>query len=211
MGGRSEEAYVPPPEFAEDDKDPLINLNLNDSTEFWLIRWPLHHPPDIDGKELSLKLRPDGQLGSFESSSGKTYDVVSYGAQDADATVFLSSGLESRIVGKISRHVSFVHYPEPDELLATKKRSAGTSLTTSTPTSKSSRLRNSKVASSHGSRPRSYVSGARETPVKRKHADEVSAGYSAQGSARSHATAASFESLENSQQVTPKKQTKRKG
>ncbi|KAK6943907.1 hypothetical protein RJ641_025009 [Dillenia turbinata] len=125
MGGRSEEAYVPPPEFAEDDKHPLINLNLNDSTEFWLIRWPLHHPPDFNGKELSLKLRLDEQLGSFESSSGKTFDVVSYGAQDADATVFLFSGWESRIVGKISRHVSLVRYPEPDELLASKRWSPG--------------------------------------------------------------------------------------
>ena len=35
-----EEAYIPPPEFQEDAKDPLVDLSLTDSTELWLIQWP---------------------------------------------------------------------------------------------------------------------------------------------------------------------------
>ena len=89
-------------------------------------------PGDFDGKELSLKLRPDGRLGGFESSSGtydhcfvwlfysfmvtsclrkywfyklmdvfvmigKSYDVVSFAAQEPNATVFVSSPNESKV------------------------------------------------------------------------------------------------------------------
>ncbi|XP_058102875.1 mediator-associated protein 2 isoform X2 [Magnolia sinica] len=47
---------------------------------------------------------------------GKSYDVVSFAAQEPDATVLLPSGSESKVVGKISRRVCLVHYPEPGEL-----------------------------------------------------------------------------------------------
>jgi len=35
---------------------------------------------DFHGKELSLKLHKDGNLGNLESSSGKSYELVSYKA-----------------------------------------------------------------------------------------------------------------------------------
>ncbi|KAJ6797743.1 mediator-associated protein 2 [Iris pallida] len=43
---------------------------------------------------------------------------MSFAAQEPDATVFVpsSSSSESKIVGKISRRVCFVNYPEPGEL-----------------------------------------------------------------------------------------------
>ncbi|KAM0936013.1 putative mediator-associated protein 2, plant [Dioscorea sansibarensis] len=125
----SVEGYKPEADFVEDSKEPLLDIDVNDSTEFWLIQWPINQlqPVDFDGKELSLKLRPDGRLGGFESSSGKGYDVVSFAAQEPNATVFVSSPNESKVVGRVSRRVCLVHYPEPEELekSATGKRSEG--------------------------------------------------------------------------------------
>ena len=40
MGSNVEEGYMPPPEFQEDAKEPLLDLTSSDSTEFWLIQWP---------------------------------------------------------------------------------------------------------------------------------------------------------------------------
>ncbi|KAG1331617.1 putative mediator-associated protein 2 [Cocos nucifera] len=93
------EKYKPGPGFEEDTKDPLIDISLTDSTELWLIQWPINQlkAADFHGKELKLKLHRDGQLGSLESSSGKSYDVVSFAAQEPDATVFLPSSPESKI------------------------------------------------------------------------------------------------------------------
>ncbi|OVA10592.1 hypothetical protein BVC80_8969g22 [Macleaya cordata] len=154
------EDYIPTADFQEDVKDPLLEIPLTDSTELWLIQWPINQPPDFDGQEVSLKLHHDGQLGSFESSSGKSYEVVSYATQEPDATVFLSSASESKIVGKISRRVCLVHYPEPSELEQansyrqgrTNQRFGGTPSSFLTPT-QGSRQRSSLAVSgiSHGS------------------------------------------------------------
>lgn len=113
----SEDGYKPGPGFEEDTKDPLIDISLTDSTELWLIQWPINQlkAADFHGKELKLKLHRDGQLGSLESSSGKSYDVVSFAAQEPDATVFLPSSSESKVAGKISRRVCLVRYPEASE------------------------------------------------------------------------------------------------
>nr|XP_010942355.1 mediator-associated protein 2 [Elaeis guineensis]XP_010942356.1 mediator-associated protein 2 [Elaeis guineensis]XP_010942357.1 mediator-associated protein 2 [Elaeis guineensis] len=113
----SEDGYKPGTGFEEDTKDPLIDISLTDSTELWLIQWPINQlkAADFHGKELKLKLHRDGQLGSLESSSGKSYDVVSFAAQEPDATVFLPSSSESKVVGKISRRVCLVRYPEASE------------------------------------------------------------------------------------------------
>ncbi|KAK9291766.1 hypothetical protein L1049_019716 [Liquidambar formosana] len=54
MNAADEESYKPPPEFQEDVKEPLVELSLTDSTELWLIQWPINHPPDFDGQELSV-------------------------------------------------------------------------------------------------------------------------------------------------------------
>uniref|UniRef100_A0A453EN36 Uncharacterized protein n=1 Tax=Aegilops tauschii subsp. strangulata TaxID=200361 RepID=A0A453EN36_AEGTS len=47
---------------------------------------------------------------------GKSYELVSFAAQQPDATVFIPSGSEMKAVGKISRRVCLVRYPEPEEL-----------------------------------------------------------------------------------------------
>ncbi|KAL7241372.1 hypothetical protein ACSBR2_006896 [Camellia fascicularis] len=93
--------------------------------------------------------------------AGKSYDVVSFNAQVPNATVFLSSASESKIVGKISRRVTLVHYPEPSELQKQNtnhqkqmyQRSSGTSLTNSShhfaTQTQSTRPRSSKSAGSN--------------------------------------------------------------
>lgn len=113
----SDDRYKPGVDFEEDTKDPLLDISLTDSTELWLIQWPINQlqPADFHGKELKLKLHHDGELGSLESSSGKSYDVISFAAQEPDATVFLPSASESKVAGKISRRVCLVRYPEPSE------------------------------------------------------------------------------------------------
>ncbi|KAL6969187.1 hypothetical protein U1Q18_028910 [Sarracenia purpurea var. burkii] len=216
----------PPPEFQEDVKDPLIELSLKDSTELWLIQWPINQAPDFDGQELSLKLHHNGMLGSFEGSSGKWYDVVNFDAQDPNATVFLSSGSESKIVGKISRRVSLVHYPEPRELEKQKinnqrhmyQRSFGTSLTNSThhlaTSSNVIRPRNShsdvsNAASTHSRRYKSSLSVAEEPskPSKRKYVEEPprSMEQSTQHSGRGPSVVTSSGSLEHSNERISKK------
>ncbi|KAL9680854.1 hypothetical protein QQ045_012634 [Rhodiola kirilowii] len=103
-------------EFEKDQCKPLIDLDLSDFTELWLIQWPYKQDLDFDGQEVSLKLTEDGSLGNFTGASGKEYEVASFKSLDADATVFVSSASESKVVGKISRRVSFVHYPDSVEL-----------------------------------------------------------------------------------------------
>lgn len=112
------EGYTPGEEFEEDTNDPLVDISLTDSTELWLIQWPLKQlkPSDFHGKDLKVKLQRDGTLGSLETSTGKSYDLVSFAAQEPDATVFLPTSSEAKVVGKISRRVCLRHYPEPDEL-----------------------------------------------------------------------------------------------
>ncbi|KAF8408517.1 hypothetical protein HHK36_007673 [Tetracentron sinense] len=181
MDATSDEGYKPPPEFEEDAKDPLVDISLMDSSELWLIQWPINQAPDFNGQELSLKLHRDGQLGSFEGLSGKTYDVVSFAAQEPDATVFLSSASETKVVGKISRRVSLVHYPEPSELEKPNsnhlnriyQRSIGTSYTNtshifSTPT------RGIKQRSSHSASGMSHgITTSKNSSRKRSSLSEV--------------------------------------
>ncbi|KAE9454821.1 hypothetical protein C3L33_13289, partial [Rhododendron williamsianum] len=86
MDAANQVDQIPPPEFHEYVKDPLIELSPTDSKELWLIQWPMNQlslfsslldlflalqAPDFDGQELTLKLHHDGLLGSFEGSSGK--------------------------------------------------------------------------------------------------------------------------------------------
>ncbi|CAD6232186.1 unnamed protein product [Miscanthus lutarioriparius] len=133
--------YEPGPAFEEVKEEAMLDISPTDSTEFWLIQWPKDQLDVLDfhGKELSLKLNSDGNLGSLESSSGKSYELVSFAAQKPDATVFLPSGSETKPVGKISRRVSLVHYPKPEELAKpsfgsltpSSKKSAGSKKTMS--------------------------------------------------------------------------------
>ncbi|KAF7836998.1 mediator-associated protein 2 isoform X3 [Senna tora] len=176
--------YRPPPEFEEDTNGPLIDLNLTDSTELWLLQLPFGEDllADIEGQELSLKLHGDGQLASFEGPSGKVYDFISFAAQEPDETVFVSSAEEPKIAGKISRRVSIVHYPDPKELvkvnLNNKRRNpSGTMMTTTSShyfpmqSGKGRSSLSGRAASTQGSRPRSSVSEVAEpsnTPKRRR-------------------------------------------
>ncbi|KAJ0841261.1 putative mediator-associated protein 2, plant [Helianthus annuus] len=158
-------------EFQEDSRASILGLNSTDSTELWLIQWPRDQVPDFDGQRISLDLHhDDGQLGTFEASSGKSYDVVSFAAQEPKATVFLSSAADSKILGKITRRVSFAHYLEPSEvpkddtkrLKQLYERSSATSLTNSTynfaTPSKSTRPGSIGRASTHSSGRKSSLS-----------------------------------------------------
>ncbi|XP_058102877.1 uncharacterized protein LOC131246602 isoform X4 [Magnolia sinica] len=139
----SKQGYEPPPEFLEVQKDPLVGISLTDSTELWLIQWPLNQlqSDDFEGKELSLKLHGDGQLASFESSSGKSYDVVSFAAQEPDATVLLPSGSESK-VGSSRRGISELSTLERNERLRSSDMTTEISHGITTP-SRSSKERSS--------------------------------------------------------------------
>ncbi|KAK3429996.1 hypothetical protein EUGRSUZ_E01503 [Eucalyptus grandis] len=217
--GGAGEGYVPPPEYVEDAKEALVDLDTSDSTELWLIQWPRDMPPDLGGQELKLKLHHDGKLGSFEDSSGKEYDVVSFAAQEPDATVFTASSSGSRIVGKISRRVSLVHYPDPNELekLASKVASGrfrpGTSLTNAShqfsSVTPNSRLRSScssrgNTSYTRSSRQKSSVTDAGETskPYKRRYpqesTDSLGLMNSTQDSGWNHSSATTAEFSERS-------------
>ncbi|XP_030448164.1 mediator-associated protein 2 [Syzygium oleosum] len=218
-GSGAGEGYVPPPEFVEDSKEALVDLDASDSTELWLIQWPTQMPPDLDGQELTLKLHRDGKLGSCEDSSGKEYDVVSYAAQEPDATVFVSSSSGPRFVGKISRRVSLVRYPDPNELKElrqlgplsqTPSRTSVTNASsqfphlTSNSILRSSRSSRGNTASTRSSRQKSGISYAGETsePYKRRYphesTDSLGLGNSTQDSGRGHGSAITAQFSEHS-------------
>lgn len=180
-------SYRPPPEFEEDASEQLVDLTLSDSTELFLLQWPLHQHCEINGVEFTLQLSPDGKLGSFIDNTGKAYDLVSSSFKEPDATVILPSESESKIVvGKISRRVSLVHYMMPEEyekLSSDKKlmyqKSTGTLISNSsnpfvTPV-QSKGQKNSVswrgTVSTRSSRHKSTFSGINELskPSKRKH------------------------------------------
>lgn len=190
MGGADGEGFTAPPEFNEDARRMLANIELNDSTELWLIQWPYHQHPEVDGQEVSLELRPNGNLGSVKDSKGKEYDLLNCASHAPDATVFLTSGSDSRAVGKISRRVSLVNYMAPEDyekLIAENRRkmqqkSSGTLLTSSSQHTPSQSKRKSlsgfaRTVSTHGSRQKSAaVSGAVEPSksTKRRRTEESS-------------------------------------
>ncbi|KAI3460564.1 hypothetical protein Pfo_017227 [Paulownia fortunei] len=221
-----ETSYQPPAGFVEDKKDPLIDLDLTDSTELWLIQWPINQPPDFDGQQVSLNLQGDGHIGTFEGSSGKSYEVVGFKSQGPEATVFISSASEAKIAGKISRRISLIHYPEPSEFqkrnnlnLSQSQRSSTATSTMSgrrlaTPT-RSIRPRNSQTVSGYStpsSRNKSSISGFEEPskPPKRKRVDEQtrSINHSAQDSGKGNSAVTSTGSLEHSQERKSKKKKK---
>ncbi|KAL6627638.1 hypothetical protein ACP70R_031364 [Stipagrostis hirtigluma subsp. patula] len=184
MKGAARVRYEPGQAFEEVKEEAMLDISPTDSTEFWLIQWPINKldVSDFHGKELSLKLHNDGNLGSLESSSGKSYDLVSFAAQQPDATVFLPSGSETKAVGKISRRVCLVRYPEPEEL---EKPSFGTR----TPSSKKSAGSSRKTMSRYTGTPKNHSSqgsalslgqwSTDQTPKhKQKRKDESSLGHS---------------------------------
>ncbi|KAL0351518.1 UNVERIFIED_CONTAM: Metal transporter Nramp5 [Sesamum calycinum] len=218
--------YQPPQGFVEDKRDPLVDLNLTDSTELWLIQWPINQPPDFDGQHVSLNLKNDGCLGTLEGSSGKSYEVVSFKSQGPEATVFLSSESEAKIAGKISRRVSLIHYPEPSELQKRNNLSSSQSQRSSAATStmsgrrfatptRSIRPKDSQAMSGYStpsSRNKSSVSGPAEPPKppKRKRVDEQnrSVDRSTQDSGKGNSAVTSTGSLGHSEERKSKKKKK---
>ncbi|KAK9061279.1 hypothetical protein SSX86_018459 [Deinandra increscens subsp. villosa] len=147
--------------------------SLTDSTELWLLQWPKDQVPDFEGKQLSLDFIV--MMGSCALLKPrlvrKSFDVVSFAAREPKSTVFLSSAADSKILGKITRRVSFVHYLDPIEvpkedtkrLKQLYERSSTTSLTKSaynfaTPTKSTRPGPSSGRASTHSSDRRSSLS-----------------------------------------------------
>ncbi|KAH9618408.1 hypothetical protein KSS87_004392 [Heliosperma pusillum] len=127
--------YVPAPEFKEDTYDSLFDIQFNDNTELWLLQLPDDQFPDIDGEILTLDLDQDGELGSVKGPDGTVYSLVNFPSEVADTTVFQPTPSGTKIVGKISRHISLIHYPEPNHGtadVASKKRKPVSSKTTFT-------------------------------------------------------------------------------
>ncbi|XP_074280365.1 mediator-associated protein 2 [Silene latifolia] len=127
--------YVPAPEFKEDTYHSLFDIQFNHNTELWLLQLPDDQFPDIDGQSLTLDLDQDGELGSVEGPDGTVYSLVNFPSEVADTTVFQPTPSGTKVVGKISRHVSLIHYPEPKHGttdVASKKRKPVSSKTTFT-------------------------------------------------------------------------------
>ncbi|KAF2579892.1 hypothetical protein F2Q70_00010845 [Brassica cretica] len=178
--------YKPSEEFEVSKLQSLLDFDVTGAKELWLIQCPISHFPKIEGKELKVKLDEDGVLGGFEDSYGKEVDLVSFASQDADATVIIPSEKESKIVGKISRRVSLVRFPEPEELtmkVKTKQKLVGAAVTSSSvrnsnPAQSSRHKRGqSPLRHSTSSRQKSvFPSSSTKTPMssKRKHSEPSS-------------------------------------
>ncbi|WJX91857.1 hypothetical protein P8452_73576 [Trifolium repens] len=200
-------SYKPGKDFVKDDKESLVDLNLTENTELWLLNLPLSKDllADINGQELSLKLHMNGALASFEGASGKTYDFVSHASMEPEETVFISSATESKIAGKISRRVSVVHYPDPKELekissADTKQVYNNMARTTSYFPMKSGLVRNSHASASKSSRPKNSLSELPEQPSTSKGNRDVnkSNNRSAREVSRGHSSGVSAVSSEHS-------------
>lgn len=169
--------YRPNKEFIKYSTEPIVDLNLNDSTELWLIKVPNSNDKnlvdDIAGKELSFKLKKEGTLASFEGTSGEKYDFLSFASTEPDETVFVSSATESKIAGKISRRVSVVHYPDPRALEKISSTNPNQTLQNSiAAASQSSAQRRSRASATKSSRAKSSISGLSErTTTPKRHGE----------------------------------------
>ncbi|GJN06201.1 hypothetical protein PR202_ga23905 [Eleusine coracana subsp. coracana] len=109
------ERYEPGPAFEEVKEETMLDIPPTDSTEFWLIQWIKDKDllvSDFHGKELSLKLNKDGKLGCLESSTGKSYGVVSFASQQPNATVFLPTGSETKAEAQKDPKVELQNYAQ---------------------------------------------------------------------------------------------------
>jgi len=209
--------YEPGPAFQESVEEGMLEISPSDSTELWLIQWPINHADasDFDGKEVSLKLHHDGNLGNLEDSSGKSYELVSFAAQRPDATVFIPSGSEMKAVGKISRRVSLVRYPEPRELEKEKpgfgstpssKRSAGSSRKTMSRFTGGSKNRSSQ-GSAFSLGQHSVEPGSKH---KKRRRDESSLGHSEKSNQGSQARGTESNTTSEMPQTPVEKSNKKK-
>ncbi|KAF9596307.1 hypothetical protein IFM89_008833 [Coptis chinensis] len=86
------------PKFEVNHKEPLLDISsMGSNKDLWLIQWPVNQTPDFDGQEITLKLQRNGSFASFESLSGKSYELVSFASQVPDATVFQSSASDTKV------------------------------------------------------------------------------------------------------------------
>ncbi|XP_004499521.1 mediator-associated protein 2-like [Cicer arietinum] len=199
MSNIDSDRYKPHVEFVEEAKEALIDLNLTESTELWLLKLPISNDllTDIDGQELSLKLHNEGNLGTFKGASGKAYDFVSFASQEPDETVFVSSATEQKIAGKITRRVSVVHYPDPKELEAKQARRNSAAAATNTSQIQSDFRGSSRASASKSSRMKSSVSELSNTPKRRPYKNR-SNGRPADESSHGHSTGVSAMSSDHS-------------
>ncbi|GMH02594.1 hypothetical protein Nepgr_004433 [Nepenthes gracilis] len=198
-----EDGYKPLPEFQEDTKDPLVELNMTDSTELWLIQWPIGQPPDFAGQEVTLTLNQDRELCSFEGPSGKLYKMVNFSTEEPKATVFHSTSSKSKIVGKISRRVSVVHYPDPSELEKLCSNDKGLVRLSSSKTSSSHRLM-TPLQSSQLRNPKSGSSGGGTTSSGRQRSSLPQVEQLLKSSKRGMSAATSSASVDHSPQKKSK-------
>eukprot|EP00252_Welwitschia_mirabilis_P011060 TRINITY_DN24873_c0_g1_i2.p1 TRINITY_DN24873_c0_g1~~TRINITY_DN24873_c0_g1_i2.p1 ORF type:complete len:218 (+),score=55.22 TRINITY_DN24873_c0_g1_i2:194-847(+) len=104
------EEYKPAVEFEKVEVEPTHIRALPESSEVWLIQVPLKEfdPNDFSGRELSIKLRDAGLMGSVENSHGKTYDLVGSEKPETPTFVMLPSASKPLGVQKVARHVCVV-------------------------------------------------------------------------------------------------------
>ncbi|AED97938.1 mediator-associated protein [Arabidopsis thaliana] len=174
-------------DFIVSGAEQLDDTDLTRSDEFWLIQAPLGQFPEIEENTLKIEPDKDGLFGEFKDSNagslhlclGAKYDLASFHSQDAGAELIIPSE-ESMIVGKITRRVALVRYPEPNELLQKMKARTQQKLVGSVTNSskKSSNLTQSSrhKSGTRSSREKSMFSGFTETPKspKRKNSESSS-------------------------------------
>ncbi|PIA39046.1 hypothetical protein AQUCO_02700309v1 [Aquilegia coerulea] len=170
MGDSTKNGFIPKKDYIENDAEALIDLSsiMNDSNkEFWLIQCPKKEQlAQLHGQEIQLKLLSNGTMGSFTNMSGETYELATFASEESDTNVIQSSASNAKIVGKISRRVSLIHYAEPRELEDPRQfyeRSYGSSATRS---SRQSGL--SYVTPSRSSRPKGSLFGTGESSKRSK-------------------------------------------
>ncbi|XP_045832576.1 mediator-associated protein 2 [Trifolium pratense] len=193
-------SYKPDKEFVNEAKESLLDHNLTQNTELWLLSLPPLSKDllsDINGQELSLKLHENGTVASFEGASGKAYGFVSLASMEPEETVFISSATDVKVAGKISRRVSIVHYPDAEELKKISKtdaKQAYNSMAETTPYfPMKSNVRNSRASASKSSRLKSSLSELAEKSEVNK-----SNGRPVRGLSRGHSSGVSAVSSEHS-------------
>ncbi|GJN27530.1 hypothetical protein PR202_gb15560 [Eleusine coracana subsp. coracana] len=220
-------SYEPGPSFEEVEEEAMLDISPTDSEEFWLIQWPKDKlsAADFHGKEISLKLHNDGNLGTLESSSGKSYDIFSFASQQRDATVFLPSGSETK-AGVVELNDWFMYNLNLMSLLsvvAARHRNNpfnwifidGSAYVPPGSSRKTmSRFTGlSKNRSSQGSALSLGAMSIERTPKPKKRKDESSLGHSnvpGRASEGSHARGAESNTASEMRKTTPEKSKKKK-
>ncbi|PIA24860.1 hypothetical protein AQUCO_18100005v1 [Aquilegia coerulea] len=162
MGDSTKKGFIPKKDYIENNA-LRKSKNVKKLYIFFLIGFQL---AQLHGQEIQLKLLSNGTMGSFTNMSGETYELATFASEESDTNVIQSSASNAKIVGKISRRVSLIHYAEPRELEDPRQfyeRSYGSSATRS---SRQSGL--SYVTPSRSSRPKGSLFGTGESSKRSK-------------------------------------------